>query len=71
MKGKKYKELTKLKGLLREKKITYEKLAKEIGMSLSAFSNKINGITIFDLVDVANIAEIVGIKKEDIYLYFF
>ena len=40
---KKYRELVELKGLLREKKINYEALAKYLKMSLSALSNKING----------------------------
>lgn len=68
---KKYRELVELKGILREKKINYETLAKHLKMSLSALSNKINGKSIFDIVEVNNIALFVGIKKEDIIIYFF
>lgn len=68
---KKYRELLELKGLLREKKINYETLAKYLKMSLSALSNKINGKSIFNILEVYKIAGFVGIKKEDIPIYFF
>lgn len=68
---KKYRELLELKGLLREKKINYETLAKYLKMSLSALSNKINGKSIFNILEVDKIASFVGIKKEDIPNYFF
>lgn len=68
---KKYRELVELKGILREKKINYETLAKHLKMSLSALSNKINGKSVFDIVEINNIAVFVGIKKEDIPIYFF
>lgn len=67
----KYRELVELKGLLREKKINYETLSKEMNMSLSALSNKINGKSIFNIVEVDKIATIADIKKEKIPLYFF
>ncbi len=68
---KKYRELVELKGLLREKKINYEALAKYLKMSLSALSNKINGKSVFNLVEVAKISQLAGINKEDISIYFF
>lgn len=68
---KKYRELVELKGLLREKKINYETLARFLKMSLSALSNKINGKSVFDILEVNKIANFVGIRKEDIPLYFF
>ena len=68
---KKYRELLELKGLLREKKINYETLAKYLKMSLSALFNKINGKSIFNILEVDKIASFVGIKKEDIPIYFF
>ncbi|MCI8618437.1 MAG: DUF739 family protein [Clostridia bacterium] len=67
----KYRELVELKGLLREKKINYETLSKKLKMSLSSLSNKINGKSIFNIVEIANIVKIVGIQKEDIPAYFF
>lgn len=68
---KKYRELVELKGLLREKKINYEALAKYLKMSLSALSNKINGKSVFNLVEVAKISQLAGINKEYISIYFF
>ena len=67
----KYRELVELKGLLREKKINYETLAKYLKMSLSALANKINGKSIFNLLEVAKIADFIGIPKENITIYFF
>lgn len=67
----KYRELVELKGLLREKKINYVALANYLKLSLSAVANKINGKSIFNLVEVVKISELTGIKKEDIPMYFF
>lgn len=67
----KYRELVELKGLLREKKINYETLARYLKMSLSALSNKINGKSVFDILEVEKIVGFVGIQKENIPLYFF
>ena len=68
---KKYRELVELKGILREKKINYETLAKYLRMSLSALSNKINGKSVFDILEVNKIANFVWIRKEYIHIYFF
>lgn len=67
----KYRELVELKGLLREKKINYITLANYLKLSLSAVANKINGKSIFNLIEVVKISQFVGIKKEDIPTYFF
>lgn len=67
----KYRELVELKGKLREKKINYETLAKYLKMSLSALSNKINGKSVFNILEVARISKFAGIPKEDIPIYFF
>lgn len=67
----KYRELVELKGLLREKKINYETLAKYLRMSLSALSNKINGKSVFNILEIEKISSFVGIQKEKIPLYFF
>lgn len=68
---KKYRELVELKGILREKKITYEALSRFLKMSLSAFSNKINGKSVFNLLEANKIGQQVGIKREDMGTYFF
>lgn len=68
---KKYRELVEVKGLLREKKINYEALSKYLKMSISALSNKINGKSEFTLTEVNKIVQLLGIKREDIPVYFF
>lgn len=68
---KKYRELVELKGLLRQKKINYETLANNLKMSLSALSNKINGKSLFNILEVDKIANFVGIVRDDIVIYFF
>ncbi len=67
----KYRELVELKGILREKKINYETLSNYLKISLSALSNKINGKSVFDILEAKNIANFVGIPKEKIPIYFF
>ncbi len=68
---KKYRELLELKGLLREKKINYIRLAEYLKMSVSALSNKINGKSAFTLLEVEKIIRLLGISKEKIPVYFF
>ena len=67
----KYRELVELKGLLREKKINYVTLANYLKLSLSTVANKINGKSIFNLIEGVKISQFIGIKKEDIPIYFF
>lgn len=67
----KYRELVELKGILREKKINYETLAQYLEMSISALSNKINGKSVFDILEANKIAEFIEIPKEEIPRYFF
>lgn len=68
---KKYRELVELKGILRQKKINYDTLAKYLKMSISALSNKINGKSVFDILEVEKIIQFVGIEKKDVSEYFF
>ncbi len=67
----KYRELVELKGILRERKINYEILAKHLKISISAVSNKINGKTVFDILEANKICKFVGISKENVGIYFF
>lgn len=67
----KYRELVELKGLLREKKVNYVTLAKHLKMSVSALSNKINGKSIFNILEVDTIVKFIEIPTEEIPKYFF
>lgn len=71
MKKRKFKELSKLKGLLREKNITYKKIASLIGINYTTFSDKINGYSNFTLNEANNIIQQLQIGKDEIYDYFF
>ena len=71
MKKRKFKELSKLKGLLREKNITYKKIASLIGINYTTFSDKINGYSDFTLNEANNIIQQLQIGKDAIYDYFF
>ena len=71
MKKRKFKELSKLKGLLREKNITYKKIASLIGINYTTFSDKINGYSDFTLNEANNIIQQLQIGKDEIYNYFF
>lgn len=64
-------ELVELKGIMREKKITYVEMAEYLGMALSAFSNKINGKSIFNILEANKIMEKLNVEKENAYIYFF
>lgn len=67
----KYRELVELKGLMRQKKVNYETLSKELELSISALSNKINGKSLFNILEADRISKILNIKREEIPLYFF
>ncbi|MBE5813147.1 MAG: DUF739 family protein [Clostridiales bacterium] len=65
------KKLSVLKGLLREREINYAVFAKEIGMSASSFSHKLNGKATFTCEEVDRIISKLSIDKCDIPVYFF
>lgn len=67
----KYRELVELKGLMRQKKVNYETLAKELEISISALSNKINGKSLFNILEADKISKILDMKREEIPVYFF
>lgn len=67
----KYAELTALKGLLKERKTTYQGAAEIIGKATRTFSNKINGYDSFDALEMDRIAEYFGINTAEVGRYFF
>lgn len=70
MRSKKYNELLKLKGKITEKKKNYREISREVGLSLSAFNDKMNGYSAFDIVEAAKIAKILEIPTEEIPYFF-
>lgn len=64
-------DFSKLKGLIREKNLTQEEIAKEINIAYSTFNLKINGNAFFSQDEIYKISNFLKIPKENIYDYFF
>lgn len=63
----------KLKGLLREKGISYVVLASKINLSVAGLSNKINRKkeSDFTVAEITRIRDYLALSKDDITLIFF
>jgi len=61
----------KLKGLMREKRVTQSELAKKIGIKPCTFNQKLNGKRNMSLEEAEVIAEVLGIDMSDFGKYFF
>lgn len=55
----------KLKGAILEKKLTYEKCAKHLDISITAFCNKVNGRTEFTCVEVSRLSNLLKLSDND------
>lgn len=60
-----------LKGLLVSKGYTYSDISNELGISLTAFTRKMNGVTQFKQDEIKNIASILNLSNSQIILIFF
>lgn len=65
--------LNELKALLRYRQISYEKLASEIGISVSTFSDKINNKNGREFVssEIVQIGRALLLSRDEIMVYFF
>lgn len=63
----------KLKGLLRERGISYAELASKINLSIAGLSNKINRKkgSDFTIAEVMSIKNYLSLLNDDVYLIFF
>lgn len=64
-------KLNKLKGKLVECNMSYEDCAKELGISKTAFSNKMQGNSNFTVEEAKNLSDVLHLntnEKEDIFL---
>ena len=61
----------KLKGLMREKRVTQSELAEKIGIKPCTFNQKLNGKRNMSLEEAEVIAEVLGIDMSDFGKYFF
>lgn len=62
---------SKIKGLIREKGLTQEIVAKAIGIAYSTFNLKLNGNVFFTQEEIFNLSNELEIPKTEIYEYFF
>ena len=62
---------SKIKGLIREKGLTQETVAKTIGIACSTFNLKLNGNVFFTQEEIFNLSNVLEISKTEIYEYFF
>ena len=66
----KHKVLNKLKGRITEQGSSYRKLSSETGISLNTLCNKINGHSLFNIVEVSQICAALDIPPEEIPIFF-
>lgn len=71
MPERKYPELLKVKGKIKEEKETIESVAEKVGMARNTLSRKLNGYTPMTLPEMYKIAKILGIDPDEIVDYFF
>lgn len=64
-------DFSKLKGLIREKELTQEAVAREIDIAYSTFNLKINGNAFFTQEEIFKMSNVLEVPKEDFYDYFF
>ena len=55
----------KLKGYLIEKRKTYANCASALGISTNSFSNKMNGRSRFDIIEINNLVCYLGMPLDD------
>ena len=61
----------KLKGLMREKRITQSELAEKLGIKPCTINQKLNGKRDMSLDEAEMIADVLGIETGDFGKYFF
>ena len=69
-KRKKYPEMSALKGRIREMGVTYDEVAKDVGIATSSLSNKINGFYPMTADEMQRIATMLEIKPQDVARFF-
>lgn len=60
-----------LKGLIRAKGLTYDKVSEELNCTVSSLSNKLNGKYEFTESEIGKMLKILDIPDDDITGYFF
>lgn len=60
-----------LNEMIQNKGIKKNYLAKTLGISNQAFTNKMKGKNLFKVTEIAVIADVIGLSQKDIYNIFF
>lgn len=63
--------LNKLKGLMKEKNLTQEDIAKFLNISKSTFNLKLNSNAYFSQTEIYQLGKLLGIPAEQYLDYFF
>ena len=66
----KYPELKKIKGRITEMGETYRSISEKTGIPLNSLSNKINGKSLFDILEVSKICAVLDIPANEIPIFF-
>lgn len=64
-------DLDVLKNKIFERRLTYQECAKPLGITVTTFSQKINGRSDFKLKEVINLVEFLNLTKEESYALVF
>lgn len=66
----KYPSLNKIKGRITEKGESYRSISAKTGISLVSLSNKLNGYSLFDIIEVSKICDVLDISINEIPVFF-
>lgn len=66
----KYPELKKIKGRITEMGETYRSISEKTGIPLNSLSNKINGKSLFDILEVSKICAALDIPANEFPIFF-
>lgn len=66
----KYPILNRLKGKIKEEGETYRTVSAKTGIPLNSLSNKINGYSLFDISEAADLCNALKIPPEEIPYFF-
>lgn len=64
--------LPKLKGIIREKNRNYSQCANSIGKSIASFNSKMNGKSVFTIVELEELGNYLGMtddQKAEVFLH--
>ena len=70
MKKRKYTELSELKECLKKKNCSYKKLSDELGISIDAVNNKLNGYTLLNINEMKRMVMLFDMNPGDINRLF-